>query len=152
MPNPSVAVHNIELSLKIVIQSLIDSQRGFQKIGENLKNELLKKYFLSESLQRAAFRGELESVLHHEGMHDIVESGSVTGTILRIWAGVQAKIHEGDHALLVTAEQAEVETLQAYQDAKDRELPLPVRQLLSVQTAHVATSLDYVKAAREASK
>jgi hypothetical protein len=32
-----------------VIQSLIDGQEGFQKIGEHLKDQTLKKYFLAES-------------------------------------------------------------------------------------------------------
>ena len=152
MPNPSTAVRNIELSLQTVIMSLIDTQHGFQKLGESLKNEILKTYFLEESLKRAEFRGQLETVLHQEGMHDISEAGSVTGAILSFWTNLQAKMHESDHALLITAEQAEVDTIQAYMEAQDRILPLPIRQLLTSQAAHVETSLDYVRAARDGSK
>ena len=47
-----------------VIEVLQDGQKGFAEIGEHLKDEQLKKYFLAESLKRANFRGELENVLH----------------------------------------------------------------------------------------
>jgi uncharacterized protein (TIGR02284 family) len=152
MTNPSTTLRNVEDTLLSVIVSLIDTQRGFLKLGETLKDDVLKKYFLAESLKRAEFRGELETVLHQEGMHDIIERGSVSGTIYRMWTGVQAKLHEGDHALLVTAEQAEDEAVQAYKDALEKQLPLPVRQLLSSQSAYIHTSHDYVRAARDSSE
>jgi uncharacterized protein (TIGR02284 family) len=152
MSNPSTTVHEVEAALRSVIQSLIDGQEGFQKIGENLKDETLKRYFLAESLTRAEFRGELETVLHQEGIHDIKESGTASGTIYRAWAGLKAALGGGDHTLLVTAEQAEDESKQAYQDAVNKELPFPVRQLLTRQFAHIQTTHDFVKSARDASK
>ena len=66
----------VEETLRSVIESLVDGQEGFQKIGEELKNDTLKRYFMAESLKRASFRGELESVLHWDGVHDVKESGS----------------------------------------------------------------------------
>jgi uncharacterized protein (TIGR02284 family) len=152
MGNPSKTLANVEDTLHSVIVSLIDGQKGFQAIGDAVKDELLKKYFLEESLKRAEFRGDLETVLHQEGVHDISERGSVAGAIHRAWAGLQGKMHEGDHALLTTAESAETETSQAYRDALDKELPLPVRQLLSTQAAQIDLSLDYVRAACDSSK
>jgi uncharacterized protein (TIGR02284 family) len=152
MSNPSNTVHEVEATLRSVIQTLIDGQEGFQKIGENLKDQTFKHFFLSESLTRAEFRGELETVLHQEGIHDIKESGTPSGAIYRAWAGLKAKLGGGDHTLLVTAEQAEDESKEAYQEALNKELPLPVRQLLTTQFAHIETSHDYVKAARDASK
>jgi len=152
MKNPSAAHRNIEDTLRSIIVGLIDAQKGFQRLGENLKDEMLKKYFLWESLKRAAFRGQLETVLYQQGMHDIVEGGTLGGVIYRMWAGLQAKLHEGDHSLLNTAEQAEVDTVQTYRDALDKELPLPVRQLLSSQAAYIEGSLDYIRSARDSSK
>jgi hypothetical protein len=77
----------VEETLRSVIQSLIDGQEGFQKIGEHLKDETLRHYFAAESIKRARFRGELEEVLHHEGVHDVKEKGTVGGAISRpIWA------------------------------------------------------------------
>jgi uncharacterized protein (TIGR02284 family) len=152
MPNSSNTVHEVEAALRSVIETLIDSQEGFQKIGESLKEPTLKNYFLSESLTRADFRGELETVLHQEGIRDINESGTTSGAIHRAWADLKAKLGGGDHTLLVTAKQGEDEAKQTYQKALDKELPFPVRQRLTTQFAHIQTSHDYVRAARDASK
>ena len=83
MSSPSKDLKETGSALRSVIQVLIDSQEGCKKIGEELKDEKLKKYFLAESLARAQFRGVLESILHHEGVHDVKESGTAVGTIRR---------------------------------------------------------------------
>ena len=150
MSNPSSTLREVESTLRSVIQSLIDAQEGFQKIAEDLKDEPIKVRFLAESLKRAEFRGELESVLHQEGIHDIKESGTAGGTANRVWADLKSKLGGGDHSLLVTAEEAEDQAVAAYREALEKELPLPVRQLLVAQSVHVQNSHDYVKAARDA--
>jgi uncharacterized protein (TIGR02284 family) len=151
MPNPSSTLQELESTLRIVIQTLTDGQEGLQKIGDDLKDETLKRYFLAESLRRAQFRGELESVLHQEGVHDVHEGGTASGTVQRVWADLKSKLGGSDHTLLVTAEEGEDEAKAAYEDALKKELPFPVRQLLTTQAAHIATSHDYVKAARDGS-
>jgi uncharacterized protein (TIGR02284 family) len=160
MMNTGTVTHNtgtisnkeVEETLKSVIQSLIDGQEGFQKIGEELKNPKLKHYFLAESLKRASFRGDIETVLHQDGVHDIKESGTVSGAIHRTWGELKVKLGGGDHTLLETAEQGEDAAKKAYKEALEKELPLPVHEMLSTQYAHIQTSHDYVKAARDASK
>jgi uncharacterized protein (TIGR02284 family) len=142
----------VEETLRDVIQSLIDGQEGFQKIGDHLKDNTLKTYFLAESLKRASFRGELENLLYKSGVHDVKESGTVSGAVRRTWGDLKAHIGGGDHTLLETAEQGEDAAKKAYKDALEKELPLPVHQLLSTQYAHIQTSHDYVKAARDSSK
>jgi uncharacterized protein (TIGR02284 family) len=151
MPNPSTTLQELESTLRLVIETLIDGQEGLQTIGDNLKDETLKRHFLAESLRRAEFRGELETVLHQEGVHDVHESGTASGAVHRVWAGLKAKLGGGDHTLLATAEEGEDEAKAAYEDALKTELPFPVRQLLATQAAHIATSHDYVKAARDSS-
>jgi uncharacterized protein (TIGR02284 family) len=152
MPSPSNTLKEVEETLLLVIDSLLDGQEGFQKIGDALKDETLKRYFLAESLKRAQFRGDLETILHQEGVHDIKESGTVTAKLLRAWGSLKTTLGGGDHALLETSEQAEHEAIKAYEDALTRELPLPVRQLLVSQAAHIQASHDYVKIAREANR
>ncbi len=139
----------VEDTLRLVIQSLIDGQEGFQAIGDHLKDETLKRRFLDESLKRATFRGELESVLHSEGVHNVKESGTVSGTLHRTWGDLKAKLGGSDHTLLETAEAAEDAAKKAYKEALANKLPLPVHQLLSTQYAHIEMSHDYVKAARD---
>ena len=140
----------METVLLDLVQVLEDSQKGFTDLGDRLKDESLKRYFLAESLKRANFRAELEGELHRAGMHDVKESGTVEGTLHRVWGDLKAKMGGGDHSLLETAEQGEDEAKKAYKDALDKELPLPIRQLLTEQQSHVVASHDFVKSHRDA--
>ena len=133
-----------------LVNVLQDSQKGFADIGEHLKDETLKRYFLAESLKRANFRAELENELHRDGVHDVHESGTTAGAVHRVWGDVKAKLGGGDHTLLETAEQGEDAAKKAYKEALEQDLPLPIHQLLSEQQAHVLTSHDYVKSHRDA--
>jgi uncharacterized protein (TIGR02284 family) len=142
----------LESSLKSVINVLEDGQKGMAEIGDHLKDETLKRYFLAESLKRASFRGELESELHRHGVHDVHESGTATGAVYRAWAGLKATLGGGDHTLLETAEQGEDEAKEAYKDALDQPLPLPIRQLLTAQQTQILMSHDYIRAHRDALK
>jgi len=144
--------YELESVLKSVINVLEDGQKGMAEIGEHLKDESLKRYFLGESLKRASFRGDLESELHRHGVHDIHESGTATGVVYRAWAELKAKLGGGDHTLLVSAEEGEDEAKDAYKDALDQDLPLPVRQLLTEQQTHILTSHDFVRERRDALK
>jgi uncharacterized protein (TIGR02284 family) len=150
MSTDSGRQHETELVLTSLINILQDSQKGFADIGDHLKDETLKRYFLAESLQRANFRAELENELHRVGVHDVKETGTTAGAIHRVWADLKAKLGGGDHTLLDTAEQGEDVAKEAYEDALKGDLPLPLRQLLAEQQAHVLTSHDYVRNHRDA--
>lgn len=149
MSSPSKDLKATESALRTVIQSLIDGQEGFKKIGEQVKDEALKEYFLAESLTRAQFRGVLESILHQEGVHDVKESGTAAGTVRRAWGDLKATFGAGDASLLSTAEEAETETCEAYGRAVDTYLPLPVRQVLTTQAAHIEQSHEFIRAVRD---
>jgi uncharacterized protein (TIGR02284 family) len=142
----------LETVLKSVINILEDGQKGMAEIGEHLKDETLKRYFLAESLKRANFRGELENELHRHGVHDVHESGTVAGAMHRAWAELKAKLGGGDLTLLETAEEGEDEAKRVYADALEQELPLPIRQVLAEQQTHIVMSHDYVRAHRDALK
>jgi len=149
MPTDAAKQHEMERALNSLISTLLDSQKGFSDIGEHLKDETLKRYFLAESLKRASFRGDLEEVLHQSGVHDLKETGTTAGTLHRAWGDLKAKLGGGDHTLLTTAEQGEDEVKDAYEDVLSQELPLPVQQLLAEQQAHILTSHDYIKRHRD---
>jgi len=140
----------MESVLLDVIKSLQDGQKGFAEIGEHLKDDTVKRYFLAESLKRANFRAELENELHRAGMADVKESGTASGAMHRAWGELKAKLGGGDHALLETAEQGEDEAKKAYKEALEHDLPLPIRQLLNEQQTHILSSHDYVKNHRDA--
>jgi uncharacterized protein (TIGR02284 family) len=136
--------------LKEVINSLQDSQKGFADIGEHLKDDTLKRYFLAESLKRASFHGDLEAELHHAGVHDIHETGTATAALHRAWIDLKAHLTRSDHALLVAAEQGEDRVKQTYADALEQPLPLPIKQLLITQQTHIRMSHDFVRNHRDA--
>jgi uncharacterized protein (TIGR02284 family) len=150
MSSDSGKQHEMERVLRSVINTLQDSQKGFADIGEHLKNETLKVYFLAESLKRARFRGDLENALHQNGVHDVNETGTTAGTLHRVWGDLKARLSSGDHGLLETAESGEDEAKKAYADALNQDLPLPIRELLAEQQAHILSSHDYVKEHRDA--
>jgi len=139
----------MERVLLEVISTLQDGQKGFAEIGEHLKDDTLKRYFLAESLKRASFRADLEAELHRAGVHDVKESGSAAGAIHRVWADLKSKLGGGDHTLLSTAEAGEDDAKETYKDALEQDLPMPIRQLLNEQQAHILTSHDYVKRHRD---
>ena len=152
MTTATLSNKEVEETLRSVIQSLIDGQEGFKEIGERLEDSTLKRYFAAESLKRASFRGDLETVLHDHGVHDTKEHGTAGGAIHRTWAEVKAKLGGGDHTLLETAEAGEDAAKKAYKDALEKDLPLPIKQLLDTQYAHIQDSHDYVKAERDRRK
>ena len=151
MPTDASKNSEVEKTIKSVINVLQDGQKGFAEIGEHLKDETLKRFFLAESLKRANFRAELENELHRHGVHDVHEEGTTAGALHRAWGDLKAKLmNVSDHELLATAEQGEDQAKKVYKDALDQELPLPLRQLLSEQNAHIMSSHDYVKNHRDA--
>jgi uncharacterized protein (TIGR02284 family) len=153
MSTDAVKNRELESTVKSVINILQDGQKGFADIGEHLKDETLKRYFLAESLKRANFRAELENELHRHGVKDVHEEGTVSGTLHRTWGDIKGKIFgSSDHDLLATAEQGEDAANKTYNEALNQELPLPLHQLLSEQFAHIQNSHDFVKANRDATK
>ncbi len=150
MATDEAKLHETKRVLTSLINTLQDSQKGFADIGEHLKDDQLKRFFLAESLKRANFRAELENELHRLGEHDVKESGTAVAAVHRVWGDLKAKLGGGDHTLLETAEQGEDQAKKAYKDALEQDLPMPIRQLLSEQQAHVLTSHDYVKSHRDA--
>src|ERR1700753_1965268 len=114
MPTDSGKQHEMQRSLDSLISTLLDSQKGFAEIGEHLKDDTLKRYFLAESLKRANFRGELENELHRHGVADVHETGTVLGALHRSWGDLKAKLGGGDLTLLETAEHGEDGAKKAY--------------------------------------
>jgi len=131
--------------LKNVINSLEDGQKGFSDLAEHLHDPHLKDFFLAESLKRASFRGDLEAELHHAGVHDVKETGTVGGALHRTWGVIK-----GDHEVLAIAEQGEDAAKKAYADALEQPLPLPLKQLLITQQEHIIASHNHVRDHRDA--
>lgn len=147
MPNPSTTLQNEEYALQNIVKALTDGQQGLRSIAESIQDKALKTFFFAESLEHARFRGDLEAVLHQEGVRDIDAGGTANGTLLRVWGELKNKLGGGDKALLSTAEEATRDTLQSYNDALGYELPLTVRQTLITQGSHIEAVHDQIQVA-----
>jgi uncharacterized protein (TIGR02284 family) len=138
--------------LQSVVNSLIDSQVSFRKLGEEMNDPMLKEIFLAESLQRARFRGDLESVLHEEGVHNITETGTVAGTLRRAWGEAKYRIVRSDLTLLERAENSEDAIIKVYAEALETAFPFPVRQMMVSQFTSINSTHDFVKSVRDVAR
>ena len=152
MATDSQKNYELESALKSVINVLEDGQKGMAEIGEHLKDEALKRYFLAESLTRANFRGELENELHRHGVADVHESGTAAGALHRAWAGAEGQAWRRGSYAAGDRGTGRRRGQRAYKDALRQDLPLPVRQLLTEQQTHILTSHDFVRSHRDALK
>ena len=143
---------DLEGTLRSVINALEDGRKGMAETGEHLKDEHLRRFFLTESLKLANFRGELENELHRHGVADVHETGTATGKVYRVWAELKSKLGGGDHSVLDTAEQSDDAIKGVYKDALDQDLPLPLRQLLTEQQTHILVAHDFIRNQRDALK
>jgi hypothetical protein len=164
----AVSSHGSGSAIYSVIQSLIESQEALVEIGEKLANVDLKRFFLTESLKRAEFRGELESLLNQEGVgalrrstadigpepsesaQDDSANPSVYRPVYHFVDGLRSRLRDaGDETLLATAEEGEDAAKEAYDHAMSAHLPEPVREILASQASHIQESHEFVRAARD---
>jgi uncharacterized protein (TIGR02284 family) len=149
MESPKKVLVQTEGTLRRLIENLVDAQEGLQKIGEAVRDEPIKRFLLAESLARAEFRGELENILHQEGVRDIHETGTPAGKFLRAWSGLKLQVGASDDSLLEIAEKEEQRAIEAYHEALSRKLPRPIEEVLANQVQRVVASHKGIGKARE---
>jgi uncharacterized protein (TIGR02284 family) len=134
--------------VKTVIQVLHDSHKGFQDIGEHLKDPEAKRFFLEEATTRAKFENEIK---HAAGATGEDVGGTAAGAAHRVWGDLKANLGGGDHTLLATAEQGEDAAKKAYEEAlRDKDVHSSVREVLIRQQSHIQRPHDRVKSFRDA--
>ena len=136
--------------IKTVIQVLHDGEKGFPDIGEHLKNQSAKSFFMEEGQTRARFAQQLEAEYGKASGDTSDVGGTVAGPVHRVWGDLKANLGGGDHTLLETAEQGEDAAKKAYSAAlADTDLSSSTRSLLQTQQQHILASHDKVKAMRD---
>jgi len=138
-----------DTAVQRVIEILIDSQDGLATVGERLRNQSLKQYFFTESLLRAQFIEELEMALRQRGVSTFWEKVGAAATLHRTWTRIKSKFTEGDHTLLVTAEQGEDTVTEVYSRALESYLPASIREILTAQEAHIELVHEFLKTERD---
>jgi uncharacterized protein (TIGR02284 family) len=147
-----IDLEKVKKTLDNLIETLRDGHEGFTELGERLKDPTARRFFLEELQVRSNFAGELENELHRLGVKDVHVSTSVSSKAHRGWGELKAKLGGGDYALLDTAEQGEDAAKKSYAEALEQDLPVPVRELVAGQQAHILKAHDRVKSLRDSLK
>ena len=142
----NIVLGKVESTLKDLIEILRDGQQGFKELGHRLQDAEAKRIFLEETQRRAEYAAELENELHRMGVHDVNVSPSRIGKVRLLWGEIQASMAGGQKALLSTAVRSDEIASKAYGDALKEDLPLPLREMLDRQRAHIERTQDKIKA------
>ena len=139
----------VKATLDKLIDILRDSHQGFLELGNHIKDEQARLFFMKETQARANFAGELENELHRLGVKDVEQDGMISGKMHRAWGELKATLGGGDHTLLATAEQGEDVAKKAYAEALKEHLPADIADLLTRQQVHINASHDTVRGFRD---
>jgi uncharacterized protein (TIGR02284 family) len=138
-------------TLNNLIETLKDGQEGFKQSASGVDDPQLKTMFDTLSLQRSRFAGELQNEIVNLGEPDPEDSSSTTGAMHRAWINVKSAVTNRDrHAILAEAERGEDTAVAAYKDALEHDLPAPIRDIVSRQSAEVKAAHDKVRNLRDA--
>lgn len=138
-------------TLNGLIETLKDGQEGFKQSASGVDDPQLKTAFNEFSLQRSRFAGELQNEVVKLGDPDPEDSSSATGALHRTWINIKSAVTSRDrHAILAEAERGEDSAVSAYKDALEKDLPAPVRDIVSRQSAEVKMVHDKVRNLRDA--
>jgi uncharacterized protein (TIGR02284 family) len=149
MAGPEKLLEQAEGTLRQVIENLVDAQEGLQHVGDAVKDERVKRFLLSESLARADFRGQLENILHQEGVQDVHVTGTPSGKLFKAWSGIKVKAGASEDSLLEIAAKEEQNVIDAYHHALSRKLPRPILDVLGTQVQRIAASHRTIVKAQE---
>jgi uncharacterized protein (TIGR02284 family) len=141
-----IALDKVESVLRELIETLHGGQEGYQEFAARLHDPRAKRLFLQETQRRAEYAAELENELHRMGVHDVKEVASRAAKLRHLWGEVQAHLAGDQKALMSAAEKSDEMAMKAYANALKHELPLPLREMLDRQLAHIQRSHDEVKA------
>lgn len=141
-----IALEKVESVLTELIESLRADQEGYQQFGAGLQDAGAKRLFREETQRRAEYAAELENELHRMGVHDVKTGVSAAAKLRHMWGEMQAHLAGGQKALLSAAEKSDEKAEKAYAKALKQELPLPLREMLDRQLAHIQRSHDEVRA------
>ena len=137
-------------TLNGLIETLKDGQEGYKQSASGVDDPQLKTLFDTLSLQRSKFAGELQNEVVNMGDPDPEDASSVTGSMHRAWINVKSAVTNRDrHAILAEAERGEDAAVSAYSDAMEKNLPAPIKELVSRQSAEVKVAHDKIRALRD---
>ncbi len=146
-----MAEHTLDIIEKL-IETCRDGQLGYRDAAEHAQNADLKEFFSRQSLERAKFSGELESIARQLGEADPDRSPSMANKLHRAWFDLKQKFGGGDESILESVESGEDNAKNHYQEALRADLPLDIHSIVETQAHSVLAAHDRVRALRDAYK
>jgi uncharacterized protein (TIGR02284 family) len=133
-----------------LIETCKDGENGYRDAAEHVKRSDLKTFFLSQSLERAKFAGELQAELPRLGEHEKKDSGTVKAALHRAWINTKVSLGGGDKAILQWLEQGEDIAKASYEKALSGSLPGNILEIVRRQATSVKKAHDRVRDWRDA--
>jgi uncharacterized protein (TIGR02284 family) len=131
-----------------VIQKLIEVCRegheGYLEAAEHVRNSALRAFFSSQSMERAKFAAELESVARRLGNEDLSQDPSLANLIHRAWIDLKIRFGSNDATVLGAVESGERAAKDLYLQALSAGLPAEVQTLIERQAESVVGAYDQV--------
>lgn len=119
-----------------------NAETGFEKAATLAESTTLRGLFERAMLERAAFARALRPLVRDAG-GEPDDAGSTDASVSRLWMQVRQKLsRQGDDVLIEECRRAEDESVTAYRDALDADLPGPVHAVLEVQATRVFATHD----------
>jgi len=136
--------------LQDLIQTNIDSVKGFRESADDIRDESLASLFESIARERSMLADELQQIVASVGENP-QSSGSVSASIHQTWLNIRAKLSGGDPgAILAEAERGEDVIKGLYEDVLKETAGSPVNALLQSQYATVKHGHDRIRDLRDA--
>jgi len=135
-----------------LIETCRDGQEGYRDAAEHTQTPELKEFFNRQSLERAKFAGELESVAQRLGESDPDRSPSISSKLHRAWFDLKQKLGGGDVSVLESVEAGEDNAKKVFQEALRADLPLDVHTIVERQAHYVLAAHDQVRNLRDSHK
>ena len=135
-----------------LIETCRDGQAGYRDAAEHTRDAELKDFFNRQSLERATFAGELETIAQRLGEADPDRSPSITSKLHRAWFDLRQKIGGSDVSILESVEAGEDSAKKHYQEALRSDLPIDVHEVVEAQAHRVFAAHEQVRTLRDTYK
>jgi uncharacterized protein (TIGR02284 family) len=142
--------NNALSAVEKLIETCKDGENGYRDAAEHVKRADLKTFFLTQSLERAKFAGELQAELPRLGEHDKKDSGTATAALHRAWIDTKVALGGGDKTILESVERGEDSAKESYEKALTEGLPSNVSEIVRRQATSVKSAHDKVRDLRDA--
>lgn len=131
--------------LKDLAQVCLDSQEGYAKAAEAVRDQSLKSMFLVLSDKREKFAKEIQ-ILQENIAEDATESGSISAKVHQGWINLKQLLPGiDDQSILAECERGDEHALSAYEDIEDTLVHPNARDIILKHRAHILGTLSEIR-------